>query len=271
MNADFVAEDRTDAIGLHDRAARDQEPPSRNQQPGGKIVPHLHERFEALVALGICGDHLARPHFDEMAVGTAFGGCLRVRGDLLAAGEDLFGCAEEVRLDGTVQCTAELDELPRFTGGEHRQLQIDFLLLFTVELVEHRVFEVIEGDREQRLLCGFDLDDQRPIEETRRAREIACREFAPGGFRIYRRNGEKKIEAGGDVVDAAVGALHGIDECLSAERAMGREFEAARRSREGSEGVQGGIEDARDQPLAHFREDPAGIVLPVDGCETNPH
>ncbi len=116
--------------------------------------------------------------------------------------------------------------------GQHRQLQIDLLLFLPIEMVKHRIFQMIENHRIELSLLLLDIDAQRPVEKTRRELEAAVPKFLEGPAGIDWRDGEKEIEGRYDIVDGPVCAPDRIDEGLAAERPVAGHLERVHPCRE---------------------------------------
>ena len=120
-------------------------------------------------------DHRTRLALDEIAIGVFAAPTIpdQVASCIRRFRQDIFRSIKQCRLDTPVERPAQLDETCRLPGGQHRKLQIEFLLLFAVQVEKHGILKAIEGDREELTLFDIHLNGQRPIEEPWRMLESA--------------------------------------------------------------------------------------------------
>ena len=123
-----------------------------------------------------------------------------------------FAAVEQRRLHGAVEHTRSFAKLGGLPRGDHREHQVELLLLLAIEIVEQRVLEVAERDREQSSLLDVDLNGQRPVEQPWRRREPARPELLPGSFGVDRGDCQQEVEGSRDLVDAAVHPLDRFNE-----------------------------------------------------------
>ncbi|MND87322.1 hypothetical protein D3C80_793180 [compost metagenome] len=77
---------------------------------------------------------------------------------------------------------------------EHRQLQIDFLLFFPVEIIKHGIFQMVEDDGIELAFLLLDIDAERSVKQAGRELEAAVAKFLEGPAGVDGRDGQKKIE-----------------------------------------------------------------------------
>ena len=77
---------------------------------------------------------------------------------------------------------------------KHRQLQVDLLLFLPVEMIEHRIFQMIEDDGIELAFLLLDINAERPVKQAWRKLKAAVAKLLKRPAGIDRRDGQKKIE-----------------------------------------------------------------------------
>ncbi|MND54102.1 hypothetical protein D3C80_451540 [compost metagenome] len=152
---------------------------------------------------------------------------------------------------------------------QHRQLQIDLPLFLPVEMIEHRVFKMVEDDGIELALLLLHIHAQRPVKQARRVLEAAIAKLLECPPRIDGRDGEKKIEGGDNLVDRPVGTFDRIDKGLAAKRPVTGDLQRIHAGGKGRKGLQTGIEEIGNHRLAQTGIIRTGFRLAIDRREAH--
>ena len=174
---------------------------------------------------------------------------------------------EQRRLHGAVEHARRLTKLSRLPRGDHREHQVELLLLLAIEIVEQRVLEVAERDRKQSSLLDVDLNGQRPVEQPWRGREPARPKLLPGRLGVDRGDCQQEVERSRDLVDAAVHSLNRFDEDAPPQGLMAGRGPRPRPSEKGRARAEQCVEDRRHQSAPQVGIETRGLRLPVDRSE----